>query len=227
LLRLKILIVEDEDDLLTLLVNHLKKESHVCEQATTWRGGYQKINNFDYDCVLIDLDLPDGDGLKLVQLLRADASNTAIVVISARATIADRIHGLNLGADDFLTKPFSLAELSARINAILRRRNNIPANELNFGKLVIQLDERQASSEERAIKLTKKEFDILVYLARNRNRVVTKGRIAEHLWGDYMDEAVSYDFIYAHVKNLRKKLLEYGCGDYLQTVYGIGYKFQV
>ena len=192
-MRLKILIIEDDHDLLTLLVRYLKKERHVCEQAATWREGYQKINNFDYDCVLIDLNLPDGDGIKLVQCLRADASNAAVVIISARDTVADRVNGLNLGADDYLTKPFSFSELSARINAILRRRTNTPANELAFGGLVIQLDERKLSWEQQEIKLTKKEFDILVYLARNRNRVVTKGSIAEHLWGDYMDEAVSYD----------------------------------
>ncbi len=223
---MKFLIIEDEPDLLKLIVRYLKNEGHVCEQGTTFREGYKKVNNYEYDCAVVDLNLPDGDGLKLVKILREEAPQTGIIIISAREGLEDRITGLDFGADDYLTKPFNLSELNARIKAILRRKTNQFNNELNFGELIINLDERKVTAANTILQLTKKEYNILLYLARNKNRVVTKDSIAEHLWGDYMDDAVSYDFIYAHVKNLRKKLAENNCGEYLKTVYGIGYKFQ-
>lgn len=222
---MKILIVEDEQALLELMMRYMKREGYVCEIAVTYKEGYKKINNYEYDCAVIDLNLPGGDGLNLVKILRKETTNTAIIIISARNTIDDRITGLDIGADDYLTKPFNLSELNARIKAVLRRKTNQFSNELIFRDLQIDLDERKVVAKENILKLTKKEFDILVYLARNKNRVVTKDSIAEHLWGDYMDDAISFDFIYAHVKNLRKKLAQNDCGDYLQTVYGVGYKF--
>ena len=145
---------------------------------------------------------------------------------SARDSVEDRIRGLDFGADDYLTKPFNLSELNARIKAVLRRKTNQFSQVMTFGELSLHLDERKVLVNLEELTLTKKEYDILLFLARNKNRVVTKDSIAEHLWGDYMDDAVSYDFIYAHVKNLRKKLAEKGCGDVLKTIYGIGYKFQ-
>ena len=223
---MKILIVEDEEDLLNLILRYFKKEGYTCETASTFKDGYKKINNYEYDCAVIDLNLPGGDGLKLVNMLRDENTQTGIVIISARDTVDDRIKGLDDGADDYLTKPFNLSELNARIKAVLRRKTNQFSNEMNFGNLVINMDERKVTASEKVLQLTKKEYNILLYLARNKNRVVTKDGIAEHLWGDYMDDAVSYDFIYAHVKNLRKKLAENGCGEFLKTVYGIGYKFQ-
>jgi len=224
---MKILIVEDEPDLLNLVKRYFKREGYVCEEATTFREGYKKINNFEYDCAIIDLNLPGGDGLKLVEMLRQDNTQTAILIVSARETIDDRIKGLEIGADDYLTKPFNLSELNARIKAVLRRKTNQFSEELNFGDLVLNLSKRKVTAKNTELNLTKKEYDILLYLARNKNRVVTKDSIAEHLWGDYMDDAISFDFIYAHVKNLRKKLAQNDCGDYLKTVYGIGYKFTV
>jgi len=222
---MKILIVEDEQELLDLMLRYMKREGYVCEHATVFKEGYKKINNHEYDCAVIDLNLPGGDGLKLVEILRKEIPKTAIIIISARNTLDDRIQGLNIGADDYLTKPFNLSELNARIKAILRRKTDQKSNELVFGNIRIDLDERSVVANGTTLKLTKKEFDILVYLARNKNRVVTKDSIAEYLWGDYMDDALSYDFIYAHVKNLRKKLVRNDCGDYLKTVYGVGYKF--
>lgn len=224
---MKILIIEDEQDLLNVMLRYLKREGYLCETATTFSEGYQKINNYEYDCAVVDLNLPGGDGLKLVKILREENTETGIIIISARNTVDDRIGGLDVGADDYLTKPFNLSELNARVKAVLRRKTNQFNKELKFGLLTIDLDERRVTAEEKTLKLTKKEYAILVYLARNKNRVVTKDALAEHLWGDYMDEAVSFDFIYAHVKNLRKKLTENNCGEFLQTVYGIGYKFQV
>lgn len=222
---MKILIVEDEQDLLDVMLRYMKREGYVCEYATTFKEGYKKINNYEYDCAILDLNLPGGDGLKLVKMLRLEMPNTATVIISARSSLDDRISGLDIGADDYLTKPFNLSELNARIKAVIRRKTNQFSSELIFGSLTIDLDKRSVVVSDKTLKLTKKEFDILVYLARNKNRVVTKDSIAEHLWGDYMDDALSYDFIYAHVKNLRKKLSQNNCGDYLKTVYGVGYKF--
>lgn len=222
---MKILIIEDEDDLQKLIQRYLKKEGYRCESATTFHEGYKKLNNHQYDCVIVDLNLPGGSGLKLVKILREETPETGIIIVSARDTTDDRILGLNQGADDYLTKPFNLSELNARIKAIMRRKLNIKTKEMNFGVLKIKLDSREVLAGEHLLKLTKKEYDILLYLARNKNRVVTKDAIAEYLWGDYMDDAVSFDFIYAHVKNLRKKLTKHDCGDYLTTIYGIGYKF--
>jgi DNA-binding response OmpR family regulator len=225
-IEMKLLIIEDEQDLLDLMLRYLKREGYVCESTNTFNEGYKKINNYEYDCAVIDLNLPGGDGLKLVNILREDNTEAGIVIISARDTVDDRISGLEIGADDYLTKPFNLSELNARIKAVLRRKTNQFSQELIYGDLIINLDEGKVTASETELKLTKKEYNILLYLARNKNRVVTKDSIAEHLWGDYMDDAVSFDFIYAHVKNLRKKLAENGCGDFLKTVYGIGYKFQ-
>jgi len=223
---MKLLIIEDEQELLDLMLRYLKREGYVCESANTFNDGYKKINNYEYDCAVIDLNLPGGDGLKLVNLLREDNTHAGIVIISARDTVDDRISGLDIGADDYLTKPFNLSELNARIKAVLRRKTNQFSKELKFENLSINLDERKVVASDKVLQLTKKEYNILLYLARNKNRIVTKDSIAEHLWGDYMDDAVSFDFIYAHVKNLRKKLAENDCGDFLKTVYGIGYKFQ-
>ncbi len=223
---MKILIIEDEQDLLNLILRYFKKEGYVCEVANTFNEGYKKINNYEYDCAIIDLNLPGGDGLKLVKILRQDNSQTGIVIISARDTIHDRINGLNIGADDYLTKPFNLSELNARVKAVLRRKTDQFSNALIFGELIVNLDEHKVTAKETTLQLTKKEYNILLYLAQNKNRVVTKDSIAVHLWGHYMDEAIPYDFIYAHVKNLRKKLVENDCGNFLKTVYGIGYKFQ-
>ncbi len=224
---MKILIIEDEQDLLNVMLRYLKREGYLCETASTFNDGYKKISNYEYACAIVDLNLPGGDGLKLVKILREENTETGIIIISARNTVDDRIGGLDVGADDYLTKPFNLSELNARVKAVLRRKTNQFNKELKFGKLSIDLDERRVKAGDTILKLTKKEYAILVYLTRNKNRVVTKDALAEHLWGDYMDEAVSFDFIYAHVKNLRKKLSENNCGEFLQTVYGIGYKFQV
>jgi len=224
---MKVLIIEDEEDLRSLITRSLKREGFVCEEAGTFNEGYKKINNYEYDCAIIDLNLPGGDGLKLVEILRKNDVSVGVIIISARDTIDDRISGLDIGADDYLVKPFNLSELNARVKAILRRKSKQFDNILNFGMLEINLDEHKVSVNQVEIRLTKKEFNILLFLVRNKNRVVTKDSIAEHLWGDYMDDAVSFDFIYAHVKNLRKKLADHGCGDFLRTVYGIGYKFQV
>lgn len=224
---MKILIIEDEHDLLEVLKTFLGRAGYRCEVATTFVEGYRKLVNYDYDCVLIDLNLPGGDGLRLLEVVQRTDYPTGVIIMSARDGVDDRIRGLDLGADDYLVKPFNLSELNARIKAVLRRKAHTPARALEFGELRIVPEERLATVNGEPLALTRKEFEILYYLVRNKNRVVTKDSIAEHLWGDYMDEAESYDFIYAHVKNLRRKLATHGCADYVKTVYGIGYKFSV
>ncbi len=222
---MKLLLIEDDASVRDMMLKYLKREGYVCEQAESYKEGFKKINNYEYDCALVDLNLPGGDGMKLVRMLREENPDMGIVITSARDSTEDKIAGLETGADDYLSKPFNLSELNARIKAVMRRKGEAYRREMQYGPLTIRLEERTVLADGRPISLTKKEFDILVYLARNKNRVVTKDSIAEHLWGDYMDEAASFDFIYAHVKNLRKKLAEHGCGDLLKTIYGIGYKF--
>lgn len=224
---MKLLIIEDEADLRNIILKYLQKEGYVCEIAPDYAEAFRKINNYEYDCVLVDLKLPKGDGMSLVKMLREDDSNSGIIIISASDSTEERIRGLEEGADDYLTKPFNLSELNARIKAVIRRKTNQVSKEIVFGNLRINLDERAIKIKNVALNLTKKEYEILIFLVRNKNRVVTKDSIAEHLWGDYMDAAVSFDFIYAHVKNLRKKLEDNHCGKYLKTIYGIGYKFEV
>lgn len=224
---MKILIVEDSPALLMQMLRYLKREGYVCEQANTYQEGFRKLNNYDYDCVLANFGLPGGDGLGLVRMLREEDSRTGIILLSADNGPGERIQGLEEGADDFLSIPFDMGELHARIRAVMRRKTGDYSKELAFGGLLIKLDERIVLADRAPLELTKKEFEILVFLARNKNRVVTKESIAEHLWGDYMEDAVSFDFIYAHVKNLRRKLAAHGYSDYLKTVYGVGYKFEV
>lgn len=222
---MKLLILEDEPDLRDAIIRYLKRAGFHCEEGATFAEGYRKLVNHEYDGIILDPNLPDGDGLRLLRLLRENDSAAGVIVVSARSTTEDRVAALDLGADDFLAKPFHLAELNARVKAVLRRKTNQLSPILRFGELSIHLDAREVFVGEQTIPLTRKEFDILVFLARNKNRVVTKDSIVEYLWGDYLDDAVSYDFIYAHLKNLRKKLSDAGQSERLKTVYGIGYKF--
>jgi DNA-binding response OmpR family regulator len=181
--------------------------------------------NFKYDCIILDLNLPDGSGLKVIPIVREDDPDTGIIIVSAKDSIEDRIQGLELGADDYLIKPFNLSELNARIKAVMRRKTNITTEIVEFGDYTFHIDERRVSVGNEDLDLTKKEYEILLYLFRNKNRVVTKDSLAEHLWGDYMDETDSFDFLYAHLKNLRKKLNKKAVDNYLNTIYGVGYKF--
>lgn len=223
---MKVLVIEKDLVFLDFVKRYLKREGCICESATTYKEAFKKINNHEYDCVILEPEIAGGDGLQLIKILRAEDTQTGIIVTSACNTLHDRIQGLNLGADDYLGKPFDISELHARMKAILRRKTNFFKNDLHFGDLIIRQHERTVLAQQTPLKLTKKEYNILLFLVRNKNRIMTKESIAEHLWGDDMDDAVSFDFIYAHVKNLRKKLVEQGCGDFLKTIYGVGYKFQ-
>lgn len=225
---MQLLLVEDELDLLQALVQYLRKEGYECSTASTYSDAIRQLTNHEFDCIVLDLSLPGGDGIQILKQVRQNQAENqpGVIITTAREGIDDRVVGLDAGADDYLVKPFHLSELNARLKAILRRRTGQSGPVMQFGILTISLELRDAFVDNKPMHLTRKEFDILVYLARNRNRVVTKESLAEYLWGDYMDQADSYDFIYAHVKNLRKKLSDHGCAEYLKTVYGIGYKFE-
>lgn len=222
---MKLLLVEDEKDLADSILQYLKEENYLCEFAAGFYDASEKIGLYKYDCILIDINLPDGSGLGLIEQIKKLKLPSGIIVISARNSIDDRINGLDLGADDYITKPFNLAELNSRIKSVLRRRKFEGSDEISFNEINIKPADSVASVNNQALTLTKKEYSLLLFLVTNKNRVLTKETIAEHLWGDDMDMADSYDFIYTHIKNLRKKLMDKGCPDYMKTVYGMGYKF--
>ena len=221
---MKILLVEDEPALRSTLIEALRQGGYVVEVAADYTQAYDKIKVYRYDCVLLDLTLPDGNGLDLLRALKADNSPAGVLVISARDGIEDRVAGLDLGADDYLVKPFHLSELNARLRAIIRRRRFQGHNHLIFRDLVVWPDQAEVLVHGEALALTRKEYDLLLYLLANPGRVLTKEAIAEHLCGDAVDAADSFDFIYTHLKNLRKKLQEKGAENYIRTMYGVGYK---
>jgi len=222
---MKVLIIEDEKELVKSIAQFLRQEGYVCEIANTAAEAQEKIAVFDYDCILLDISLPDGNGLKILETLKANAKNDGVILITAKGSLEDRIAGLNLGADDYLPKPFFLAELSARISAVIRRKRFGGNNKLTFHEISIDLPGKTVSVNNNPVELTRKEFDLLLFLVSNKNRVVSKNAIAEHLSGDDAELLDKFDFIYSHVKNLKKKLTEAGSKDYITTVYGLGYKF--
>ena len=224
---MKLLIVEDEAPLRTALADYLRQDSYVCDMAATYEQAHEKIKLYQYDCVLLDLTLPDGNGLDIVRTLKADGSAAGVLILSARDALDDKILGLELGADDYLAKPFHLSELNARLKAIIRRRQFQGQRNLLFRDLTVFPDQALVLVHNQPLTLTRKEYELLLYLLANPGRVLTKESIAEHLWGDVADTADSFDFIYSHLKNLRKKLQEKGADNYIQTIYGLGYKLNI
>ncbi|MGN8056345.1 response regulator transcription factor [Pedobacter sp. 22163] len=222
---MKILVIEDEQALLESILTYFTGEGNICEHASDFASAYEKISLYGYDCILLDLGLPGGEGLELLTKLKQLKKRDGVLIISARHSLDDKLAGLDLGADDYLVKPFHLSELKARVSAIIRRKNFDGANIIVFNEITVDVSAMKITVKGNQVTLTKKEFDLLVYFLSNRNKVVTKNAMAEHLWGDEMDLSDDFDFIYTHVKNLRKKLLEAGAADYLRSVYGIGYKF--
>jgi DNA-binding response OmpR family regulator len=222
---MKILLIEDEKELSSAIQLYLSKGNYLCETALTFNSALEKIHMYKYDCVVVDITLPDGNGLNIIRALKEEHIDTGIIIISAKNSLDDKITGLDIGADDYITKPFHLSELNARIKSIIRRRNFGGTNEIILNEIKILPDEKLVYIHGKETILTKKEYDLLLFFLSNKNRVLTKQSIAEHLWGEEMDMADSYDFIYTHIKNLRKKMLENGGHDYLQTIYGMGYKF--
>lgn len=226
-LRMNILIIEDEKELAASIEKYLSQEGYHCESVNSFDQAREKINLYSYDCILVDIMLPDGTGLDVIRELKDLKSSSGTIIVSAKGSIEDRIKGLNIGADDYLPKPFDLSELSARVKAVIRRRNFQGQNEIVFNEIKILPDERQVFVHGKEVKLTRKEFDLFLYFISNPKRVITKESIAEHLWGDYMDIADSFDFIYAHIKNLRRKIAGGGGADYIHTVHGVGYKLLI
>jgi DNA-binding response OmpR family regulator len=222
---MKILLVEDEPTLGDTIRRYLNGEGFVCEWVQDTIGATDKILVYEYDCVLIDIMLPDGSGLDIVRTIKKSGIATGIIIISAKNDLDDKLLGLDLGADDYLAKPFHLSELNSRIKALLRRRKFNGENEIMFNELTIIPAAQEVKILGNTIFLTRKEYDLLLYLLTNKNRVLTKSNIAEHLYGDEIDQADTFNFLYSHVKNLRKKMVDAGSADYIQSVYGIGYKF--
>jgi len=222
---MKILIIEDNTALSKSICDFLAAENFVCETAYDVQTAMEKVSLYEYGCILLDIGLPDGSGLKILKELQDNNKTDGVLIISAKNSLDDKIAGLNAGADDYLSKPFHLPELGARVAAIIRRRSFEGKNLIRFDELTIDINAKSALVNEQELDLTRKEYDLLLYFASNKNKVISKGAIAEHLWGDDMDMADNYDLIYTHIKNLRKKMMQAGTPDYIQSVYGMGYKF--
>ena len=220
---MKILIIEDEKALSDSIVTYLKSEKYICETASTFNKAIEKIEVFDYDCILLDISLPDGNGLEILKQLKRDNKLDGVLIISAKNSLNDKITGLTLGADDYLAKPFHLSELSARIGAIIRRKFFDGNETVQFNEISINTRNKVVLVENKELDLTRKEYELMLYFISNKKRVISKTAIAEHLWGDEMEG--NNDFIYTHIKNLRKKLVDAGAPDYIKSIYGMGYKF--
>lgn len=224
---MKLLVIEDEKDLSDSIRKYLTTEQFTCEAAYDYESASEKIHLNDYSCIILDITLPNGSGLDLLRELKKMGKEDGVLIVSARNSTDDKVIGLNLGADDYLAKPFHLPELSARVAAIIRRKSFSGRNQIVIDHLTLDLQDKTLKYDDSNISLTRKEYELLLYFLSNKNRVVTKEAIVEHLWGDGIDMADSYDFIYSHIKNLRKKLIQAGCPDYIKAVYGMGYKFSI
>jgi len=223
---MKVLIIEDEKELLDSVVAYLKQEGYICEAASDFETGLEKISLYQYDCIIVDINLPDGSGLNLINHLKNISSETGVIITSVRRSLEDKITGLDIGADDYLTKPFHLSELNARIKSLIRRRSYSGKKEIVLNEITIIPDTFRVFVNNHELALTKMEFDLLMYFIANKDRVLTKESIAEHLSGDNIEMAGSFDYIYTHIKNLRKKILDKGGDDYIETIYKMGYKFK-
>lgn len=224
---MKILIVEDDNDLREITTHSLEKERYVVSQAPDYRTALQKIEDYDYDCVLLDIMLPDGNGLDLLAELHALGKHTNVIILSAKDSLEDKVNGLDLGADDYLPKPFHLAELHARIKSLFRRKLREGERKLQVGNVELFPDDFRVMVQGKEIELNRKEYDILNYFMSRPGRLVNKNTLAESVWGDYIDQVDNFDFIYAQIKNLRKRLKDAGATPELKSVYGFGYKFVV
>jgi len=224
---MKILIIEDEPDMRNSLVQSLEEEKYLVETAGDYDAALEKIGVYDYDCILLDISLPDGNGLDLLRELKKQNKAEGVIIVSAKDSLDDKIKGLDLGADDYLPKPFHMAELHARVKAVFRRRKLDGNQHVQLGNLKLDLPTRTVTVDGSDMALNRKEYDILLYLITNKDRLVQKTSLAEHVWGDYIDEADSFEFIYSQIKNLRKKLRDTQADIEIQSIYGIGYKLHL
>lgn len=224
---MKILIIEDEHELAQDVIGYLTSQDYLCEHAEDYNQAIDKISAYTYDCVLLDLMIPFGDGLEVLEKLKAEKRSDGVIIISAKGALDDKIKGLQLGADDYLAKPFHLSELSARIYSVIRRKQFDNSNTITHDELTVDMLSKKVTVGSNIVSLTKKEFDLLLLFLGNKNKVISKNALAEHLSGDIADMLDNHDFVYAHVKNLKKKLTEAGCDNYLKTIYGTGYKWEI
>ncbi len=224
---MKILTTEDEPSLRELIQRSLEKERYIVENAADLKSGLRKIADYDYDCVLLDIMLPDGNGLNLLEQLKKMRKRDNVIIISAKDSLDDKVQGLELGADDYLPKPFHLAELNARIKSVIRRQHRDGEMDIRMANIRIVPDTFQVFINDKAIEMNRKEYDILLYFANRPGRLVSKNTLAESVWGDHIDQVDNFDFLYAQIKNLRKKLQEAGALAELKSVYGFGYKMTV
>jgi DNA-binding response OmpR family regulator len=222
---MKILIIEDEPELQQSIQQYLEYQGFICESVGDFSAGVNKVRQHEYDCVVVDINLPYGSGMDIVKELKDLQSKSGIIIISARNALEDKLKGLELGSDDYLTKPFHLSELNARIHAIIRRRSFEGNRIIAFNEIKLDPEAQTVTVDDRGVDLTEKEYQLLEYFIANRGRVLTKAAIAAHVWGDEYEQVSQYDFIYTHMKNLRKKMIEAGAGDYIKTVHGAGYRF--
>ena len=222
---MKILVIEDNVELLHDIKDFLEQEGNICEIASDYKSAYMKVGIFPYDILVVDITLPDGNGLDIIREVKKENIDAGIIIISAKDAVGDRIYGLEVGADDYLTKPLYLSELNARIKALYRRKVYKGSKEIVFNEIKIKPEKHEVYVNGHLMTLTKKEFDIIHFFIANKNRLLTKEAIAEHLWGDHIEMADSFKFIYTHLANLRKKIAELGGKDYIKSIYRVGYKF--
>lgn len=221
---MRILIVEDEKDFRETLIQFLQQNGYECTVAVNYRRAVEILRSDTFDCILLDVGLPDGSGIDLLHQLKREIRNAGVLIISARDSVDDKVKGLELGADDYITKPFHLAELHARIQSVIRRKSKGKEEKIEFQDLLIKLNEKQVFVKGNPVQLTRKEYEILVFLAGNPTFLVTKEALADAIWGDKADMSGSFDFVYSQMKNLKKKLADAGVPEYIKVVYGMGYK---
>ncbi|MBP3419808.1 MAG: response regulator transcription factor [Marinifilaceae bacterium] len=221
---MKILVIEDDNSLREIICRALEGERYIVESASTYMQADSKIAGYTYDCILLDIMLPDGSGLKLLEHIRNLKKRENVIIISARNSIEDKVTGLDLGADDYLAKPFHISELIARVKSVLRRGRSHGEFTIELGNVTLHPDSRRVEIEGTEIKLVKKEFDILLYFMQRPSHVIDKGVLAESVWGDYADDSDNFQFVYAQIKNLRRKLEGAGATIEISAVYGFGYK---
>ena len=222
---MKLLIIEDDTSLREIMQRALQGEGYIVESAATYFDACDKIAGYSYDCIMLDIMLPDGNGLKLLEQIKKIGNESRVIIISARDSLDDKITGLDLGADDYLAKPFYMAELSARIKSVMRRGSGAVNNTMTAGNITLDLGSRRVNIDGKDVPLLKKEFDILLYFMQRPGHIVDKAVLAEAVWGDHIDMVDNFQFVYAQIKNLRKKLSEAGASINIKAVYGFGYKF--
>lgn len=222
---MKILVIEDNRELASSIYDYLARENYICELTFTASEAREKLRFYTYDCIILDIMLPDGSGLDLLNFIKSENIQGSVLIVSAKGALDDKIKGLESGADDYLTKPFHLPELHARVRAIHRRKNLNGNNIISFNEIMLNTNTFELQIHGKELDATRKEFELLLYFLVNKNRVLSRQAIANHLWGDYTDNLSNVDFVYQHVKNLRKKIYQAGGEDYIDTIYGLGYKF--